>query len=47
MTKLELDTKKHLEDTSYIVGRISKNDIKNMNIIKEKGIDLQREERED
>ena len=46
MTKLELDTKKHLEDTSYIVGRISKNDIKNMNINKEKGIDLQKEERE-
>ena len=47
MTKLELDTKKHLEDTSYIVGRISKNDIKNMNMNKEKGIDLQKEERED
>ena len=46
MTKLELDTKKHLEDTSYIVGRISNNDIKNMNINKEKGIDLQKEERE-
>ena len=46
MTKLEMDTKKHLEDTYYLVGKISKNDFKNMNRNRESGINLHREERD-
>ncbi len=46
MTKPELLVKKHLEDTYLLVGKISKNEFKNMNIIKEKSIDIQKDERE-
>lgn len=46
MTKPELLVKKHLEDTYLLVGKISKNELKNMNIIKEKSIDIQKDERE-
>lgn len=46
MTKPELLVKKHLEDTYLLVGKISKNEFKNMNIIKGKSIDIQKDERE-
>ena len=46
MTNSEKLVKKHLEDTYLLVGKISKNDLKNMNISKEKDINIHREERE-
>ena len=46
MTKTELLVKKHLEDTYLLVGKISKNELKNMNIAKEKDINIQKDERE-
>ena len=46
MTKSELLVKNHLEETYLLVGKISKNDLKNMNIIKGKEINIQKDERE-
>jgi tetratricopeptide (TPR) repeat protein len=46
MTKPELLVKKHLEDTYLLVGKISKNELKNMNTVKGKSIDIQKDERE-
>ncbi len=46
MTKPELLVKSHLEETYLLVGKISKNDLKNMNITKGKEINIQKEERE-
>ena len=46
MTKAEILAKEHLEETYALVGKISKNDLKNMNINKDKDIDIHREERE-
>ena len=46
MTKAEILAKEHLEETYTLVGKISKNDLKNMNINKDKDIDIYREERE-
>lgn len=46
MTKTELLVKKHLEDTYLLVGKISRNELKNMNISKRKSIDIQKDERE-
>ena len=46
MTKTELLVKKHLEDTYLLVGKISRNELKNMNINKRKSIDIQKDERE-
>ena len=46
MTKAEILAKEHLEETYTLVGKISKNDLKNMNINKDKDIDIHREERE-
>lgn len=46
MTKSELLVKSHLEETYLLVGKISKNDLKNMNIIKGKEINIQKDERE-
>ena len=45
MTKSELLVKNHLEET-YLLVKISKNDLKNMNIIKGKEINIQKDERE-
>lgn len=46
MTRPEILVKQHLEDTYLLVGKISKNELKNMNIGKEKSIDIQKEERD-
>ena len=46
MNETEKLVKKHLEDTCLLVGKISKNDLKNMNIGKENSINLQKDERE-
>ena len=46
MTKPEILVKKHLEDTYLLVGKISKNELKNMNTVKGKSIDIQKDERE-
>ena len=46
MTKSEMLVKKHLEDTYLLVGKISKNELKNMNTVKGKSIDIQKDERE-
>ena len=46
MTKPEILVKKHLEDTYLVVGKISKNELKNMNTVKGKSIDIQKDERE-
>ncbi len=46
MVKAEILAKEHLEETYALVGKISKNDLKNMNINKDKDIDIHREERE-
>ncbi len=46
MTKPEILVKQHLEDTYLLVGKISKNELKNMNIGKEKSINIQKEERD-
>lgn len=46
MTKPEILVKKHLEDTYLLVGKISKNELKNMNTSKGKSINIQKEERE-
>lgn len=46
MTRPEILVKKHLEDTYLLVGKISKNELKNMNTSKEKSINIQKEERE-